>query len=183
MTVRAARISHACAGRWGPLPARPREIRAETCVNARPSRRSSRGTPRARGTRTRRSRSRGSRTTQRRDITARYARKETAASPKILPPRARSRVTRNAPKGDRRSRSRPTRVFDTFTSHATKKKEKRKTKLLDARRRDSPRQDEVTKTRADLVAAHRLVREPASSRARGTCDGAHDAHDDDPQPR
>ena len=61
-------------GGWGPLLARPREIRAGTFVSARPSRPSSRGTPCPRGTRTRRSRSRGSRTTPRRGTTARYAR-------------------------------------------------------------------------------------------------------------
>jgi len=74
-------------------------------------------------------------------------------------------------------RSRPTRVFDTI--HA------RKTKLLDLgiTRRDSPREDR----RADLVAnptpSRSRTLKPASSRARGICDGAHDAHDDDPQPR
>lgn len=89
------------------------------------------------------------------------------------PSRSRSRVTRNAPKGD----ARPTRVFDTI--HA------RKTKLLDLgiTRRDSPREDR----RADLVAnptpSRSRTLKPASSRARGICDGAHDAHDDDPQPR
>jgi len=93
------------------------------------------------------------------------------------PSRSRSRVTRNAPKGDRvlarRGCSTP------FT------REKKKTKLLDfgITRRDSPREDR----RADLVAnptpSRSRTLKPASSRARGICDGAHDAHDDDPQPR
>lgn len=83
-------------GGWGPLPARPREIRAGTFVSARPSRPSSRGTPCPRGTRTRRSRSRGSRTTPRRGTTARYA-------------RARPRSRRRTPPLARRSRGTHTR--------------------------------------------------------------------------
>ena len=174
MTVRAARISHACAGRWGPLPARPREIRAGTCVNARPSRRSSRGTPRARGTRTRRSRSRGSRTTQRRGITARYARKETAASPKILPPRAlapvsretRQRATAFSPDAGVRHHSRAKNKTFGLRNHASR---------FSARRR--------ALTSYYRPPSRSRTLKPASSRARGICDGAHDAHDDDPQPR
>lgn len=83
-------------GGWGPLLARPREIRAGTFVSARPSRPSSRGTPCPRGTRTRRSRSRGSRTTPRRGTTARYA-------------RARPRSRRRTPPLARRSRGTHTR--------------------------------------------------------------------------
>lgn len=83
-------------GGWGPLLARPREIRAGTFVSARPSRPSSRGTPCPRGTRTRRSRSRGSRTTPRRGTTARYA-------------RARPRSRRRTPRVARRSRGTHTR--------------------------------------------------------------------------
>ena len=85
-------------GGWGPLPARPREIRAGTFVSARPSRPSSRGTPCPRGTRTRRSRSRGSRTTPRRGTTARYARTR---------PRSRRRTPRE-PRDARVSRKRVT---------------------------------------------------------------------------
>ena len=96
-TFRAA-STHTCAGRWGPLPARPREIRAGTFVSARPSRPSSRGTPCPRGTRTRRSRSRGSRTTPRRGTTARYARTR---------PRSRRRTPRE-PRDARVSRKRVT---------------------------------------------------------------------------
>ena len=96
-TFRAA-STHTCAGRWGPLPARPREILAGTCVSARPSRPGSRGTPSTLHMRTRRSRSRGSRTTPRRGTTARYARTR---------PRSRRRTPRE-PRDARVSRKRVT---------------------------------------------------------------------------
>ena len=91
------------------------------------------------------------------------------------PSRSRSRVTRNAPKGDRvlarRGCSTPfTREKQNFWTSESR---------VAILRRDSPRADLV----ANPTPSRSRTLKPASSRARGICDGAHDAHDDDPQPR